>query len=345
MKIIEEGKIKLNVFEGDKISKELPVFYNPIMTQNRDYSIRLLNALDKKMMQIGLPLSGSGVRGLRFIKELSPGKIKNISFNDYSSEAVSLIKKNFKLNNLKWKSLRRKKLIDIYCYDANLFLLGSQGFDYIDIDPFGPPIQFLDSAVRRLSRDSVLAITATDTAALSGTYPKACWRKYWSKPLRNYMMHEIGLRILIRRVQLIGMTYDKALVPIFSYSKDHYMRVFFKCEKSKETCNTVFKKQGMLEDAGPMWLGKLWDSKLVDKMKDDDKFLNIIADESKIDQIGFYDIHQICKVEKLSVPKNELLFERIKKKGFKVSRTHFSDKGIRSDIDYKNLVWIIKSLK
>ena len=44
-------------------------------------------------------------------------------------------------------------------------------------------------------------------------------------------MHEIGLRILIRRVQLAGSVYDKALIPILSYSKEHYMRVFFKCEK------------------------------------------------------------------------------------------------------------------
>ena len=87
----------------------------------------------------------------------------------------------------------------------------------------------LDSAIKRISRNGILAVTNTDTAALTGTYPKACIRKYWSMPKRDYMMHETGLRILIRKVQLVGMQYEKALYPIFSYFKDHYFRIFFQC--------------------------------------------------------------------------------------------------------------------
>ncbi len=341
MQTITEGNATINIYDG-KISKELPVFYNPVMKLNRDISILLLNSLNKKMMQIGLPLSGSGIRGIRFVLELNEQCINSIYLNDNSKEAIKLIEKNFKLNKLNLHGLKRKGLINISQQDGNEFMLNSKGFDYIDIDPFGPPIAFLDSAIKRISRGGILAITATDTSALSGTYPKACKRKYWSNPVKDSTMHETGLRILARRVQLIGVSQQKALTPIFSYSKDHYMRIFFVCEKGKEKCDELYKHIGMLNEAGPLWLGKLWEPKLVKEMLENcdenlKKFLTTIYNESKIDQKGFYLIHDLCKKKKISVPKFDKLIAKIEKKGLKVSRTHFDDRGLRSNISYEEL--------
>lgn len=326
---IQEGKAVIDVYSG-KVSKELPVFYNPLMKLNRDISVLLIKSLERKL-QIADPLAGSGVRGIRFMLE---AKIKDVVFNDASKEAVKLIKKNLKLNKLK---------AEVHNKDANLFLLESKGFDYIDIDPFGSPVNFLDCAVKRIARKGILAVTATDTAALSGTCPKACIRKYWAVPKRDEAMHERGLRILIRRVQLSGASHSKALTPILSYSKDHYMRAFFMCEKSKEKCDIIMK------NAFDIWNGQLWDEKIVKKMIeicDDEqvkKFLTIIYEESKINSLFFYNIHKICKKEKVEVPSFSELFEKIRKKGFKCSRTHFDSAGIRSDINYDELVRLIKS--
>ena len=69
---IKEGKAVLKVPKLDKgkdVSKKLPVFYNPVMKFNRDVSIFLLNAIDRKDIQIALPLAGTGVRGIRLMKE------------------------------------------------------------------------------------------------------------------------------------------------------------------------------------------------------------------------------------------------------------------------------------
>src|SRR3989338_10395301 len=95
---------------------------------------------NKKSMLIALPLAGSGIRGLRFLKELKKGIIDEIHFNDYKEDFTGMMKKNLKLNKLK----KNKKIV-IHNTDANLFLLNSSGFDYIDIDPFGTPNPFLDS--------------------------------------------------------------------------------------------------------------------------------------------------------------------------------------------------------
>jgi len=205
-KIIQEGKAKIRVFEPDEkkdVSKELEVFYNPLMKLNRDLSVLLLNSIEKEELQIADPLAGSGVRAVRFLTELDEDKIKSIRINDYSKEAVDLIKENIKLNE---EELLCED-IELSQLDANQFLNESFGFDYIDIDPFGSPNFLLDSAVKRISRGGILAVTATDTSALSGTYPNAGYRKYWAKTIRQEHKHEAGIRILIRKCQLIGAQY------------------------------------------------------------------------------------------------------------------------------------------
>jgi tRNA (guanine26-N2/guanine27-N2)-dimethyltransferase len=412
MQTIVEGKARIRIKKSEKISKEMEVFYNPIMKLNRDISILLLNSIDKKNMQIALPLAGSGIRGIRFLKELKKGKIKNISFNDYDVKAINSIKNSLKLNNidnftfikgnhsfndnrrLKNKkneiknSMKKEKLnlkeinnktglnikkndyyekIKIYNDDANLFLLNSSGFDYIDVDPFGTSNYYLDAAVKRISRGGILAVTNTDTAALTGTYPKTCIRKYWALPKKGYMMHETGLRIMIRKAQLIGMQYEKALIPIFSYFKDHYFRVFFICIKGKKEADKIAKQQGMLNNSGPLWKGILWDSKLANKMwrslsrnlirtsnnknsgkinNESTKLLKKIKEESKINAVGFHDMHHIAEKLKLKeIKKKEAIIEKIRKLGFKAANSHFSGTGIRTDMPHEELIRLIKQLK
>jgi len=345
--IIEEGNAKIRVPKENKISKKLPVFYNPVMKLNRDVSVLLLNSISKAKMQIALPLTGTGVRGIRFLKELDKNKIKKIYFNDYNERAVKLIKANLGLNKIK------SKKTEISNKDANQFLLQGLGFDYIDIDPFGTPNPFLDSSVKRLARNSILAITATDTSSLSGSFPTTCMRKYWSRPLKNEQMHENGLRILIRKVQLIGAQYDKALTPIYSYSKDHYFRVFFSCEKGKKHCDKILKQHIHLtkgkECFGPLWSGKLWDSKLAaeiyrnNKTPENNNFLEIIKEESKITTVGFFDLHRISKDYKIhNMQKKEIVMKKLKSNGFKASETHFSGTGIRTDAKLEDVVGMLK---
>jgi len=334
--IIQEGKARIKIAKG-KITSKLPIFYNPIMKFNRDISILLLNSINKNNLQIALPLSGTGVRGIRFLLELKKNKIKNISFNDNNKNFLKIIRTNLRLNKI-------KKKVNIFNEDANLFLLKSPGFDYIDIDPFGTPNPFLDSAIKRISRNGILAVTATDTSALCGTYINACKRKYWALPLHSEIMHEIGLRILIRKIQLIGSQYDKALLPIFSYYKDHYMRTFLYCEKGKTKVDNILKQHSHFQNSGPLWLGNLWHTKLVNKMlknaktKDLVKFLVIIKEESKINTVGFYDTHKLSK----KIIKKDILIKKIKSKGYKASKTHFKGEGIRSNIPRKELIKLIQ---
>ncbi len=374
MHLITEGSIKFYASKADdgKISKELEVFYNPVMKFNRDVSVLLLNALDRKNLKIADIMAGSGIRSLRFLKELNQGIIKKIAVNDYDDNFVATFKKNLSLNAIDEDTLP----LTVASKDANIFLRESRGFDYIDIDPFGSPNPFLDAAIDRIARKGILAVTATDTAPLCGTYVDACRRKYWAEPLRNHLMHEIGLRILIRKVQLVGVQYEKVLMPIYSYAKDHYFRIFFHCEKSKKSCDEIISQHhyalyckecmtvhpsipnhGICSScnkpfihAGKLWTGRLWDEPLAQAIakhnveKSNTRFLQMIAEESQHQDIGmgFYDIHEIAKRYKLTVPNFSQLMEKIRKKGYPCTRTIFSEYGIKTAMPLTALILLMQ---
>ncbi len=347
MEKIEEGEAIFYADTKKKISRDLEVFYNPVMRFNRDMTLVVINSMEGDL-SVGLPLAGTGIRALRLLLETD--KVGSIDINDHDKAAVKTIQKNLDLNNLKGDHIKVSEM------DANDFLLSSCGYDYIDIDPFGSPNNFLDAAVKRISRRGILAVTATDTAPLCGTYPSVCRRKYWAEPARTPHMHEVGLRILIRKVQLIGMQYDKALVPILSYYRDHYFRIFFKCVKGKKKCDEIVKKFGYYSwnvrsasleygqesgSAGPLYLGELFDRKLMKGIKKESTFLDILKNE--LDLPFFHDIHSICKAHKIAqLPKSDIIIDELKKKGFKASRTHFTPKGIKTDASAEEMKRILK---
>lgn len=342
MEIIREASVEIRAPKQEIVDKKMEVFYNPVMKMNRDFSVLILKALEKKNMRIADPMAGSGIRGLRFLKELNEDTIKEVWFNDKKANYEEYISNNFELNNIKNK-------FKIFNEDANIFLIQNKPFDYIDIDPFGTPNPFLDAGCRALKDEGILAVTATDTSALCGSYPKACRRKYWAEPLRNEFMHEIGLRILIRKVQLMGLNHQRALFPIISYSADHYMRVYFEFRKGKKNMDLIYDLLGDFEYKtkiyGPLYKGEINNLELLKKMLEiseeknkefyDDKtrkLLKTLLEETKIPGIGFYDIHKLAKnYAGKEIPKFEFIFEALRKNGFKASRTHFSDTGIKSD--------------
>ncbi|MBS3123882.1 hypothetical protein J4437_04575 [Candidatus Woesearchaeota archaeon] len=219
------------------------------------------------------------------------------------------------------------------------------------------PNPFLNSAVAKIKRDGILAITATDTAALTGTYPQVTKRKYWATSQKNYLMHETGLRILIRKIQLQSIQFDKALVPILAYHKDHYFRVFFRSEKGKEKCDELIKQhlyflfcphclnfktsrfnketcicKREFTFAGPLWAGDLSDTILLEKMvkentfPEEQQFLELLLGESRIKTVGFLDLHVMAHKEKRDAEPMEVALLRLKG-----VRTHFSLTGIKTE--------------
>jgi len=351
--MITEHGINIDLKPPKKdVSRGMDVFYNPIMVSNRNISITILNALGKKNMHLALPLAGSGIRALRFLKEVK--HIENLFVNDLKENFPDKFQKTLMLNNLKASK------VHVFNEDASQFLFKQEKLDYIDVDPFGSPNPFLSSAVASISRQGILAITATDTAALTGTYPKVTLRKYWARNIKNFMMHEIGLRILIRKVQLQGIQFDKALIPILSYHKDHYFRVYFVSEKGKEKCDAILKQHQYLlfnsktiefkfskfnleeefDYLGPLWVGDLKDQKLITKMckinthPEEQNFLELLRDEK--DLVGFYDLNVLGSKYQLQTPRMEDTLKKLNG-----TRTHFSLMGLKTTKSLKEIVGLL----
>ncbi|MCD6576006.1 MAG: tRNA (guanine(10)-N(2))-dimethyltransferase [Nanoarchaeota archaeon] len=352
--ITTEGTTKLYVSLG-KISKKLPVFYNPAKKFDRDISVLFLRTTRKKKV-LDL-LAASGARGLRLAKEANA----KVWFNDINKEAVKLIKKNVKLNNIKPLGISNKR--------ADEFLVTTkEKFDFIDIDPFGSPITYVYQAIPRLAKDGTLAVTATDTAPLFGVYPWTCFRKYGSFSLKTKFSHEIGVRILAKAVIEIAAKHNISLKPIFAHATQHYYRIYFQsrrshlkevlqdigfiyyCSKCKKRFATKFEMHekckcgNKLSFAGPLYIGNLWNTKLIEKMlslnspryikklkKKHEKFLNRLLEESKVNIPYYYEAEELGWEGK----KLDEIVKYLRKKGFKSSRTHFSGKGVRTEYNVK----------
>ncbi|MFY9638403.1 MAG: tRNA (guanine(10)-N(2))-dimethyltransferase [Methanobacterium sp.] len=239
-KIIHEGKVILRVPKFDKVSSRAPVFYNPVMELNRDLSVAALtvfrDGLDHDMWVCDA-FGGSGIRGIRYAKEIEG--IEKAVINDLNPLAVEFTKENIKMNRL--------ENVIVCEEDANMILRRCRGkFDVIDIDPFGTPSPYLESAAASIRAGGMICVTATDTSALCGTYIEPCIRKYGAVPLKTEYCHENGLRILAGFVARTFSKYKKFIEVKFSHSTEHYMRIYATIGKGAANTDESLRSLGYI---------------------------------------------------------------------------------------------------
>lgn len=130
-------------------------------------------------------LSASGLRTIRFLKELNGVKI--VYANDISPASHRLMQDNFDLNGLD-----PSKYI-MTMEDANLLLVNnrSKGFDIIDLDPYGSVVPFIDAALVAIRDGGMLCITCTDTRVLCGSDISKCYYYYGSLRAKVHDYNEV----------------------------------------------------------------------------------------------------------------------------------------------------------
>jgi len=159
-------------------------------------------------------------------------------------------------------------------------LMTEAPFQWIDLDPFGSPVSFLDSAIQSISRVGVLEVTATDTAALCGSAKTSAARRYGSTGITDAYMHDDATRILLGVIARIAAMHDKAMHPILSLFDGHHVRVSVLLKRSKEVASNWnehigyrirsepyhFADQPSGEFSGPMWIGPIFDADIAGRM-------------------------------------------------------------------------------
>jgi tRNA (guanine26-N2/guanine27-N2)-dimethyltransferase len=349
---IQEGNTSIFVYiqktegKGPGTKTRYP-FYNPTMEINRDSSLLiaqwLIDSFDKPIRFLD-GLAASGIRGLRFANELKGECVVNI--NDWNDKAYSLIQKNISYNKLENTIASKQNLHSV---------LSENRFEYIDIDPFGSPIEYIDGSMRSIVHQGVIACTATDTAVLCGVYPKVCLRRYAARPLHGFLMQEIGIRILLGVLCREAAKYDKGINPLWSYVSDHFFRLYVQILNGKKFVNNSMKHYKILnsktmplsalftdQSVGPVWDGELHKSSVLEHMQHSllhmklgtkgklFSSLNNCLEETGVPPF-FYSTEAAAHLYKMSPLKLKLIIDRLQKSGYKATHCSFSSNGFRTN--------------
>ena len=250
--IHREGRTLTRVTELPDSNKKGPssksadfVFHNPAMAGSRTRSVLLM----AHVIQSGIlgdsevraldGLSASGLRARRWLNELP---------DEESSRLIATVG-DMDQNALDWAmatesefSSENGELIPLLG-DLRTSVL-SQGWHWIDIDPFGSPVAFLDTAIQALARRGVLEVSATDTAALSGSSKNPLMRRYGARVRLDKLKHDSGLRVLMATVARAAARHDRSIEPLLSIWDSHHLRVSVRVRKVMQGANDVEESLG-----------------------------------------------------------------------------------------------------
>jgi tRNA (guanine26-N2/guanine27-N2)-dimethyltransferase len=362
----------------------MPVFYNPKSELNRDVAVVALQAFiseyKKTKVRVCTPLAGTGVRPIRFAKEVTG--IDRVIVGDANPQAIELINKNRDMNSV-------EEVLDVFHRDANRLLSQystfQQKFDAIDIDPFGSPREFFDSAIRTLKPPALLCLTATDMPVLVGIRPETCIKRYAAVPLKTEYAHELAVRILLGCAVREAAAQNIGLSPLLSFSIDHYVRL--NClaqEGDMETWKAVSQlgfiihcsqcghrsitkgliphafscdecKAEKAQLAGPLWIGKLGEKAFINKIQENlEKFtlgekrrvstlLSTLEEEAN-GPPTYYDLHHLADKLNIPIPPFREVIKRLCDTGEFCVRTHYSPHAIRTSANEKTLSQLLLSL-
>lgn len=303
-----------------------PGFLNPAMAPARTRSVMLLNdalehgwlARTDQSIRILDALCATGVRVRRWRNEIPSHLQKRlrITANDLDDYALDWAKASHATHPPSQDVQHRpeddrygnsytqnfENGLNFRQVDARIAMIET-GHQWIDLDPFGSPVQFLDSALQGLSRIGVLEITATDTAALTGSSSSSQARRYGAKGIVDVYAHDDAVRLLLATVATAAARLDKAITPLLALFDGHHVRISCLVKTSREQASEIGENIGwrVREDdvpyrfvrhptpeqvkrgSGPLWIGPLWDKKIASRMTEEKAIELCQPDSNEVD--------------------------------------------------------------
>lgn len=349
-----------------------PVFYNPFSSLSRDLTVVLLRTFDRRVV-VAEPLAGSGVRSIRLLLETET--VSKALLNDINPNAVKVSRINAEHNGV----------VDRVVFsegDAAVFLTKLSGKEsrvaYVDVDPVGPPVKFVENSLRAVENNGCIGVSATDLASLVGNHPKTCFRKYGLFSAKNFFEKETALRLLASYVVLRAAALNIAATPLLSVYHRHFIRVFFKVTRGRSRVIKLLTKIGWIKAceclniellpvavfpeqvckkcgkkatvAGPAWLGPLHDKDIVqamltrvDDLLDARELLEKVAGEVEV--VGFYPVDKLARVAKIPPPSPSKLVSALQAAGYASSLTHVDPTGVKTSAPVDELLKTVARLQ
>ena len=298
-------------------------FMNPAMAPARTRSVLLLqDALEHGWINGDRPiraldaLCATGIRVRRWRNEINPQHQHrlHITANDLDKNAL-----DWALSSMEYDmdidsaspiddeqiqpEFIEKNGIKFQHYDARMAMVQGS-FQWIDVDPFGSPITFIDGALQALGRVGILEVTATDTAALTGSSATSGMRRYGHKGIVDLYAHDDAVRVLLGTIATRAAQLDRAIEPILALFDGHHVRVSVRVRKSKQGADRNRELMGWrvrtegkpyrftnhptseeLEYAsGPMWIGPLWNEEICSRLTEESAVDTCLAKPSDIER-------------------------------------------------------------
>ena len=286
-----------------------PGFLNPAMAPARTRSVMLLaDALEHDwLVKDGRPiraldaLCATGVRIRRWRNEI-PGPFQQrlrITANDLDEFALGWAARSHELHPPSTpvqheaeddrQGQKSSAVFDNGLHfqrlDARMAMVDA-AYQWVDLDPFGSPIQFLDAALQSLSRTGVLEVTATDTAALTGSSASSQARRYQAKGIVDEYAHDDAVRLLLATVATTAARLDKVVTPLLALFDGHHVRISLLVKTSKSEATAIGKSIGwrvrtdgvpyrfvqhptpeqLPKASGPLWIGPMWHKDIAGRM-------------------------------------------------------------------------------
>ena len=367
---IEEGRTKLLV-PRDSLSvvpPSTPVFYNPAASINRSVSVAITEAT--RGSDFCDALAGIGARGIRIASEVRSREM-SVCIVDINGESVDLARRNARLNGVGAKCSFTRS-------EANSFLHSRYGrdekFAYLDVDPFGTPIPFLQAALRATKDRGIASFTATDTAVLCGVHVRVAERRYGGTPINNDFHHETGIRLLLNAIRREAASLDIGIKPVAVHSTRHYIRAFVRIEvgaskaeegRSSEGCILWCRQCSSLAEgepravgrvcgscgsklrvAGPLWLGALTDPIAIKESTAASERLGLSEAARVLESLKGVDslppwsfcIEGICSSLHIASVPDARVAELLRGQGYRTLRQPFEKTGLKTDAPYKEVV-------
>ncbi len=331
--MISEGLIHIdsnNIFSKGpgKISNG---FYNAEMVPSRDFTVSLLKYLGHGVALDGM--AGTGVRGIRIAKEAN----WDVVINDKDFRNEKIIRRNVELNDTK---------AEIWSLDFGEAV--SRGYwDYIDLDPYGSPVGYVEIALNHLKNHGVLGVTMTDTSVLEGKFLEKGYLKYGGYGCRGIYSKEISTRIFVGYIVRVASSLEMGSEVLLVIREKHYIRAFIRFQKgvkrAKDSLEMVKSIKIGGNNIGPLYTGKLYSTDLLKTISLDNANARSrsLFQNMKNEDLMFLFFTNTRGKEEIPIDK---IIESLKDKGFKAGRTNFYEKGIKTDTPEEEFNKIVNSI-
>ncbi|XP_014272646.1 TRMT1-like protein [Halyomorpha halys] len=180
-------------------------------------------------------LSGTGISGILWKKLL--GNNVEVKINNPNELAIDFILRNVANNSVTVEVTNKDPCI----------VLHERGYNFIYLNCTNDAANYFDAALRNISRDGVLVITAKDDCAFHGNNPDVALRRYGGRITRAQYYQELGIRLIITALARTAAKFNKAISVLCCVSYINTVTITVKVQKGPLLANKMLENIRLLK--------------------------------------------------------------------------------------------------